>query len=834
MKKIIQLTVLLTIAFSLKSFAQVDSVLENREYRNGYISFASIKPDKSTAIDASKESFIKEVAGNQSGLSFQKIVSAIVLKSDKTMQQEKYLLYKNGIRLRGGEYTIATINNKASFIHGFFAPISQENFEKTYSIQICMRLAIEQFNQSHQVKNAIDPSFGIADTAFAVYYYDYVQEQYRPAFQIKVTSKNGAYSENIFISAATGRFLGAENLICTINFPGTAQTRYSGTRNIVSDAPTAAGPFRLQETRGANNVLIRTRNMNHQTNLSNVTEFTDNNNAWTVAEHGTNQAAFDAHWGAETVHDYWLNVHNRNSINGSGMAIESYVHLGTNVFNARWVSGLNVIQYGDGVGGTNPLTSLDICAHEFGHGIDQFTGDLLYERESGALDEGFADIWGACIEAWAKPGGNRWLLGEEVLGGPIRNMSNPNAFGQPDTYLGINWVNQVGCTPSFDPISGNDGCGVHTNSGVLNFWFFLLSDGGIGTNDIGNPYNVAGIGIEAAADIAYATKQLVGGMTNYATCRSLSIQAATTLFGANSCEVKAVTDAWYAVGVGAAYLGNLGMSITGDDFFCTTTSNNYTIPGLPMGAVVSWSAVASSGNVTINSPSSSQTTLTRISNGKLTLKATISNLCGSNIILQKDISTGVPELGTLSFSNSVNENMVWCSSHTGNKFSYEHYYLSDVTNYETRLLNYPSMTVYGTNNAAHPDVPDPHGYVPDGWYIFEVRATNACGTSNWLSNEIEVVNCFYYSFRINASPNPSKNIVQIRITDENSEVQKLSSRSNVIIELYRMGTGVKIKQWSFKNDQTAYNLSLGGVGKGLYLVTVTKGNHRQSTQLIVE
>ncbi len=67
-------------------------------------------------------------------------------------------------------------------------------------------------------------------------------------------------------------------------------------------------------------------------------------------------------------------------------------------------------------------------------------------------------------------GKQEWILGEDLgWADLIRSMSNPNAFGQPDTYLGTNWVNTVGCTPS----SGNDYCGVHTNSGVLNFWFFL-------------------------------------------------------------------------------------------------------------------------------------------------------------------------------------------------------------------------------------------------------------------------------------------------------------------------------------------------------------------------
>src|SRR5690606_27113836 len=120
-----------------------------------------------------------------------------------------------------------------------------------------------------------------ADTSLAIYYYDNARVEYRPAYQVQITSKNSSYSENVFINAATGEFMGAENLVCTVNFPGSAQTQYSGTRNIVTDAPTAAGPYRLQQTRSANNVLIRTRNMNNRTDLTNVTDLFDNDNNWT-------------------------------------------------------------------------------------------------------------------------------------------------------------------------------------------------------------------------------------------------------------------------------------------------------------------------------------------------------------------------------------------------------------------------------------------------------------------------------------------------------------------------------------------------------------------------
>jgi bacillolysin len=75
------------------------------------------------------------------------------------------------------------------------------------------------------------------------------------------------------------------------------------------------------------------------------------------------------------------------------------------------------------------------------------------------------------------------------------------------------------------PTSGNDYGGVHYNSGVLNYWFYLLSQGGAGTNDKGNAFTVTGIGIDKAARIAYLTEQLLSPTSNFASARAMAVQA---------------------------------------------------------------------------------------------------------------------------------------------------------------------------------------------------------------------------------------------------------------------------------------------------------------------
>ena len=103
------------------------------------------------------------------------------------------------------------------------------------------------------------------------------------------------------------------------------------------------------------------------------------------------------------------------------------------------------------------------------------------------------------------PNAEIWLIGEDIAPSPLRSMSNPKSKGDPDTYNGTNYIDaSSNCIPVYGP-SGNDGCGVHSNSGVLNHWFYILVAGKTGINDAGDNYNVTGIGMQKAQEIAYLT-----------------------------------------------------------------------------------------------------------------------------------------------------------------------------------------------------------------------------------------------------------------------------------------------------------------------------------------
>ena len=286
--------------------------------------------------------------------------------------------------------------------------------------------------------------------------------------------------------------------------------------------------------------------------------------------------ALDVHWGMEKTFDFYLNEFNRNSFDDNGSIIKQFVNpiilnggLEGYPNNASaWASPYNFLAYGMGDGiNVLPLVGLDIEGHEFTHMVvnNNGNGGLTYQGESGALNESFADIFGTCIEFYSNVNPD-WFIGEDVMVGEpfMRSMSNPNSAQQPDTYNSeLYWAN---------PNLSFDNGGVHINSGVQNFWFYLLSEGGVGTNDIGNAYNVDGIGMSDAGQIAY--RNLINYLTPSATYLDSyygSLQAAQDLYGSQSAQYTAVQQAWYAVGI-----GNLSSNFCGGTTYLTAPSGTIT------------------------------------------------------------------------------------------------------------------------------------------------------------------------------------------------------------------------------------------------------------------
>jgi thermolysin len=194
------------------------------------------------------------------------------------------------------------------------------------------------------------------------------------------------------------------------------------------------------------------------------------------------------------------------------------------------------------------VASLDTVAHEYSHGVTTYTSNLIYQDESGALDEAFSDIMGTSTKFFFEPAGSGLLqadyrMSKEIFrpvqpGGPYgdRDLSNPLALGDPDNY-------------SIRYLGTDDNGGVHTNSTIASYAFYLAIEGG---TDHTSGLSVAGVG---AAHRDQIEKVFFRGFTtlvsnaSFSLARATTIQAARDLYGTGSSAETAVTQAWNAVGV---------------------------------------------------------------------------------------------------------------------------------------------------------------------------------------------------------------------------------------------------------------------------------------------
>jgi Zn-dependent metalloprotease len=421
---------------------------------------------------------------------------------------------------------------------------------------------------------------------------DFKNPEFRLTWRFDVYSIKPLGRKYIYVDALDGTVIWEQERIHHVDAPGVAFTKYSGTQNFTTDD--TGTNFRLRETGRGNG--IETYDMNTGTSYGAAVDFIDADNSWNNINAQQDEVATDAHWGAEKTYDYyWLN-YGRNSIDGAGFKLESYVHYDVDYDNAFWDG--SVMTYGDGSGSFfTPLTALDVCGHEITHGLTTFTSNLIYSGESGALNESFSDIFGNVIEWYGRPSDHSWLIGEDCTtpgaGGAIRDMQNPNAFNCPDTYLGTDW----------DPFEE-----VHTNSGVQNKWFYILTDGETGTNDNGDAYSVTGQGFTKAGAIAFRNNTVyLTPSSDYADARFYSIQSAVDLYGGCTAEVQATTDAWYAVGVGPAYVPYALADFAGSPISYCDVPANVTFTNLSVNGITYQWNFGDGGTSTATSPTHTYT-----------------------------------------------------------------------------------------------------------------------------------------------------------------------------------------------------------------------------------
>lgn len=314
----------------------------------------------------------------------------------------------------------------------------------------------------------------------------------------------------------------------------------------------------------------------------------------------TAQAAYD---NTGTTYHFYKHYLGRDSYDNAGAELKSSVHFtfssgfSCSGANAAWLgSPYSQMVYGDGDASTfKPLAlSLDVTAHELTHAVTNLTSNLEYRNESGALNEGMSDIFGAVAEAWKASGGsstgnpatitataNTWKVGEDVAkaglpGGALRFMNNPTA----DAYSKDYYPERL--------TGSSDNGGVHGNSGIANLAFYMLSQGGTHPRSK-TTVAVTGIGIAKAAKIFYkANSELMTSTSNFQAARNATAQAAKTIYGDCSAEWENTQKAWDAVGVPGTWT-RCGM---GGDTTAPTASVTAPTAGATVSGTVTVSASA--------------------------------------------------------------------------------------------------------------------------------------------------------------------------------------------------------------------------------------------------
>jgi Zn-dependent metalloprotease len=246
------------------------------------------------------------------------------------------------------------------------------------------------------------------------------------------------------------------------------------------------------------------------------------------------------------VYDFYMKFFNRNSVDDLGMRLKSTVRYREDSSepynNAFWWQHQMAYGDGDGVVFKRFTAALDVVGHELTHGVVEFTANLAYRNEPGALNEHFADVFGILIKQWRKKQAAKdadWLIGDQLLHRretrrALRSMKAPGTAYNDDPDLGDD------PQPSHmdDKYTGSaDQGGVHINSGIPNHAFYIVA------------VELGGNAWEKAGRIWYDALQHLRSSSDFEDGAKATFTSAGTLYGAGSREQKAVRKGWDEVGV---------------------------------------------------------------------------------------------------------------------------------------------------------------------------------------------------------------------------------------------------------------------------------------------
>lgn len=283
----------------------------------------------------------------------------------------------------------------------------------------------------------------------------------------------------------------------------------------------------------------------------------------------------------------------------------------------------------------------------------------------------------------------------------------------------------------------------------------------------------------------------------------------------------------------------VNLSISGDATICGSSST-YTLGGLPPSSTVSWS-INNPNTASIPNPSNgTSVTVTKITDGLIVLTATVTLCNGQTRTVSKNISIGSYAFGTYQYTSNYSNGYNALGS-TNSHFIPANQTMSFMIN----LGNTDLTNIVWTSTGSYSVTPVPNGFGGCSFYMVSaptaytsrtatltINATGPCGAVNRSFSFILITQG--WGFRIQMNPNPSTDNLIVSITDEPTEVKALRQHEIVIMTLYDLNRANIIKNWKFKNTQSKFNLNVGDIKMGHYVLVVQKGNYQQSEQIFIE
>ena len=346
-----------------------------------------------------------------------------------------------------------------------------------------------------------------------------------PTYVYRVTVEFSVMERYVaFVSVETGRVIEVLSQVYSTFYDSSGRDLNGQTRRFRSES--SGGSYRLVDDQTPAGARTEVRDLQE----GDLYDFASASMATASTPDGPwDPAAVSAIANAKSTTEYFSQVHDRNGLDGRGNGSKSAVNAtyqGSG--DGAWNTG-DLLFYGSG-GSTfsNTAAALDVAAHEFTHGVINSSSNLDYSFQSGALNESFADFFGATVDP-------DWTLGEDIVQVPpfyLRSMKDPES--------GLNY--QPAHMSDYQYLTEDeDKGGVHINSGIPNRALYLIAEG-LTSEGLGES-----IGRVKTEKIAYKTMITLPSTAEFTQAAEAMYEQAGILYGAQ--EKEAVKIAYQRVGL---------------------------------------------------------------------------------------------------------------------------------------------------------------------------------------------------------------------------------------------------------------------------------------------